>query len=621
MPKRVCKFNVDLEREFKYIKKTKSDSDVRCDVCNGEFSVSHGGRSDITKHINSDRHKRALESASSSKTINTFFKNENFGGKEAEIAAAEGTMSYHAVCHNHSFRSTDCTSRLVQKIFEPKFTCARTKTEAIVVNVLAPFVDNSTKAELEKTTFLSIYVDASNHRDIKLFPIMVRYFQPSTGVQVKLLELEALPGETSEIITNYLVRVLQNKNISNKVVGFCSDNTNTNFGGSHRKGTKNVYFKLKETLNKDIIGIGCAAHIIHNAIQTAADELPVDVEAVIVKVYTHFYIYTVRVEKFKEFCEEASVQYHKLLGYSKTRWLALMPAVERVLKLFVPLKEYFLTNDKCPRLIKDFFENPAAELWLNFIHCQSAIFHDAVLSAEGQNISAVEVASILADLREKFVERKNSLFLPMSVKSCLKNNEEVLDKTSIVDAIQMFYETSVRYLNEWACHFQPLETLSWFNLRETPAWESVINGVEVLSNTLKSVVIDDNKLFDEVNCLKKYVTNEKVSEWSELKTSVDQRWVEVFLHFEKKNIPYENLRYICELLLCLPGTNAPVERVFTNMNNMWTENKSQLSVKTLRAMLMLKCNVGLSCDKFHDKIKGEPALLKDIHSSKKYVSV
>lgn len=140
-----------------------------------------------------------------------------------------------------------------------------------------------------------------------------------------------------------------------------------------------------------------------------------------------------------------------------------MPAVERVLQLFVPLKEYFLTNEKCPRLIKDFFENPAAELWLNFIHSQSAIFHDVVLKAEGQNISAVEVALILADLREKYVERKNSSFLLISVKSCLKKNEEVLDKTPILNAIQVFYETSVTYLNEWACHFRSLETLSWFS--------------------------------------------------------------------------------------------------------------------------------------------------------------
>ncbi|CAK6977843.1 uncharacterized protein LOC121611917 [Scomber scombrus] len=41
--------------------------------------------------------------------------------------------------HNHSYRSMDCTTQLTKKLYEPKFSCARTKGEAIVNNVLAPW--------------------------------------------------------------------------------------------------------------------------------------------------------------------------------------------------------------------------------------------------------------------------------------------------------------------------------------------------------------------------------------------------------------------------------------------------------------------------------------------------
>jgi hypothetical protein len=98
---------------------------------------------------------------------------------------------------------------------------------------------------------------------------------------------------------------------------------------------------LNTSLGRTRIGIGCGAHIIHNAIKTAADCLPVDFECIIVKIYSFFYIYSVCVEALKEFCNEANTEYKKLLGYSKTRWLALMPALERVLKMFQPLKNYF----------------------------------------------------------------------------------------------------------------------------------------------------------------------------------------------------------------------------------------------------------------------------------------
>jgi hypothetical protein len=72
-----------------------------------------------------------------------------------------------------------------------------------------------------------------------------------------------------------------------------ADNTNTNFGGSSRRGKNNDFHKLKSKLNRTLIGVGSLFHIINNAIQHAADTLPMDVQAVIEKLYQNFYIYTV----------------------------------------------------------------------------------------------------------------------------------------------------------------------------------------------------------------------------------------------------------------------------------------------------------------------------------------
>jgi hypothetical protein len=71
--------------------------------------------------------------------------------------------------------------------------------------------------------------------------------------------------------------------------------------------------------------------MLHNTAQNAADSLPVDAEQIVAKLYNYFSIYTVRVAQLEEFCDFVDVEYRKLLGYSKTRWLALLPAVERVL--------------------------------------------------------------------------------------------------------------------------------------------------------------------------------------------------------------------------------------------------------------------------------------------------
>uniref|UniRef100_A0A2L2YMZ8 Uncharacterized protein n=1 Tax=Parasteatoda tepidariorum TaxID=114398 RepID=A0A2L2YMZ8_PARTP len=67
--KREWKFNEELSREFPFIESTKIDYMVRCDKCNAEFLVSHGGKNDITKHLATKRHKRFFNNAASSSKL------------------------------------------------------------------------------------------------------------------------------------------------------------------------------------------------------------------------------------------------------------------------------------------------------------------------------------------------------------------------------------------------------------------------------------------------------------------------------------------------------------------------------------------------------------------------
>jgi hypothetical protein len=48
----------------------------------------------------------------------------------------------------------------------------------------------------------------------------------------------------------------------------------------------------------------------------------------------------------KDFCDFVEKEFGIRLGYIQTRWLGLLPAVERALKLSLPLKLYFQSQDK-----------------------------------------------------------------------------------------------------------------------------------------------------------------------------------------------------------------------------------------------------------------------------------
>ena len=457
--KRQCKFTLELAKEFPFIKEGKILGSVDCSICNGNFNITSGGRRDITRHLNSDKHKTALLAASSSTKVSNFFRREEFGVDEKKLAAAEATFSFHTINHNHSFRSMDCTSKLIKHLYDKKFACARTKTEAIVKNVLLPFVMDELEKDLTSARFISIFSDASNHKEIKLFPYVVRYFSELTGIQAKIIDLVSLPGETSEMICESILDVLQRNNVKKKLVGYCGDNANTNFGGVGRKGVNNIFARLNEALDQDIVGVGCAAHIVHNAIQHAADLLPIDIEHVIVKIYSHFYIYTVRVNKLTEFCESAAVEYQRILGYSKTRWLALLPAIERILKLFDPLKEYFLALEKCPVVLQNFFKDESAELWLMFLHNQAALFHYSVKNIEGNSNTIMQVSEEITLLKTKLRNRLEDDYLPLLLRNQIRVLEENFDfdRTVFISHMQNFYTSCIDYLNLWTAQFSNVE--------------------------------------------------------------------------------------------------------------------------------------------------------------------
>lgn len=110
---------------------------------------------------------------------------------------------------------------MISKFFEPKFSLGKTKCEAIILNVIAPLALEELKNDLINANFVALSMDASNKKEVKLVPIVVRYFKQESGVHVKLLEFKSVPGETADILTSHLMTVIKENKLEDKVVGFC----------------------------------------------------------------------------------------------------------------------------------------------------------------------------------------------------------------------------------------------------------------------------------------------------------------------------------------------------------------------------------------------------------------
>lgn len=46
---------------------------------------------------------------------------------------------------------------------------------------------------------------------------------------------------------------------------------------------------------------------------------------------------------------------------------------------------------------------------------------------------------------------------------------------------------------------------------------------------------------------------------------------------QANNLQHENFSILIEYILCLPATNAPVERVFSIMNKLWTSEENPVT--------------------------------------------
>lgn len=169
-------------------------------------------------------------------------------------------------------------------------------------------------------------------------------------------------------------------------------------------------------------------------------------------------------------------------------------------------------------------------------------------------------------------------------------------------------------LNELAIH-------EWAALIKTPSWQD-INGSARKMNSIGVYDTIQNdfeaKLHNQTGFLIDYCTAEKILDWREKNVPIPERWVEIFKHFHATHCGYDELSVIAEYILCLPGTNCSVERLFSATNLTWTSSKTNLLVATLRAILTVKCNFRQSCIEFYDYLLKTPELLKRISSKDKY---
>jgi len=85
-----------------------------------------------------------------------------------------------------------------------------------------------------------------------------------------------------------------------------------------------------------------------------------------------------------------------------------------------------------------------------------------------------------------------------------------------------------------------------------------------------------------------------------------------------QNIGLKNISGLIEYALATPGTNAAVERTFSNIN-LWSDVNNCFLIDTIKAIIVVKDHFkNHSCNGFYNFLLKQNELLDLINSSQKY---
>lgn len=535
-----------------------------------------------------------------------------------KVTAIEVAHIFHAIKHNQSYNALDCLMKFVPDAFSDsslakKISCGRTKAEIITKNVLAPYFLSKVIDRLkEEDAFFSIQTDASNRKNQKMFPLSVSYFTKEDGINFKILDFFENPDESSAGMFSSLSSSLSTLKLKVcNIAGFGADNTNANFGSKN-----SLYVKFQET-NNLIVKSNCHAHIINNAVKHASNVLLIDVENLILKIYAHFSISAKRREELKDFHNFVDNDYHEIIRHVTTRWLSLLPCIDRILGSWSGLNSYFSSKgESLPNTLKSalHFENDeiskSIEIYMLFLSNILVIFQQCILKLESNKVTYVELYGIINELRVQIQTRiseemfgfiysqKLRLLLPAEARK-IKNNfiEFLKDALNYIDKRIDVTEKGkiavIGKLNISKNHF--------------PAFKNFTDAVDVLQLASR---INIDKMFDEYAIIKDFLN--KTDAWHELSTN--GKWVYVFKNCENSVELFKLLSFA----LCLPVSSAFSERIFSHMNIKWRDERNRCSVNLIKSELIVAINSNMNCKDFLNDIKNNEKLLKAAKSNEKY---
>lgn len=597
----------------------KGPSYAHCKCCNKDFIC---GKSEIEKHSKGKNHTMKVKNLFSQQSLTTMPGVSKLNILNNQIKMAEIKLSSFVIEHNLSFNIMDHLCEVIHTMFPDSeiaknVKCKRTKTRAIINNVIGAYSCDVITGILQKQKFSLLIDESTDKGTVKHLALVARVFHEN-NIQDYFLGLIPVPAATAQALYDEITGHFNKLNINYKqnLIGFAADGANVMMGIHNSVSTK---------LQADIPNVfimKCVCHSFSLCADYACKKLPKIVEDLAKDIYTYLQYSFKRQSEFNQFQNFLSIKPHKILQLSQTRWLSLLPVVQRLLEQYDALVLYFkeeLSNkdqNLDPDSILNRLRDPSVKMYLQFLNFVLPYFTNLNLEMQSESIKIHTIYSKIENMfrnltdcyiRHEYLQKTATediqfrnpqnfteiehIYLGAHIMASISNNTTGLNQGGLLEfrkrCLDFYIESCRQIYNRFKFRDSTAATLKLLNM---------ISPEEVRSKNHISIAPLASKF---PNLIGPDQLNDLDREWRQLRIfnftpefdnlDVKEFWLKCAKLKLGDDTPLFNM--LCNFvfqLFSLPHSSATVERIFSQINLNKTKIRNRLNTDALNGIMLSK---------------------------------
>lgn len=555
---------------------------------------------------------------------------ENVLTVQDQIVKAETLWALKTASENFSFRVSDGVPELFQKMFPDStvakhITMSRTKVAYMIGHGLGPYFKREIVDDIQRfpSTYFTIQFDETTNAQMKKqMDILVRYYSEKYGeVKVRFLKALMFGHAFAKTVSDEIWRTLQESGLSpGLLLSLSSDGPNVN-----KSIKKSINDKLQTQFKRQLVDTGsCQMHVAHNAFRKGIEVYGEAVENLCIDLFYFFKLSASRREDYLAIQQKLDLDEIVFNRHVESRWLSLLPAIEKVKSQMPALQEYFKklpdadkkvkSNERYKRIMT-ILTSPETTVQLCFLKSIKPVFDRflQMFQTEGPLIHVLHEAMLclLKQVMSRFLkqcviqDKPVSELLKVDVKNVvvqLKDSEiDIGDETqkAINDlkhsgkqrqcflGIRSFFSAVVEYMQKSLELKNPLlEALSCLQPEQRTKASSV-DKIRIVGSQLPSANPEElTSLKDEWRI---YAETDIPEEWiqkvDKSVVRVDHYWHKVLqLKTPLGKDKFSVLAKVVKCALSLSHGNADSERSLSLNKKTLTKERSSLSITSVNGL-------------------------------------